>query len=69
MRDYLEANSVEFDDRNIRQSDKARQELLALTGDLVVPYLIYEDQRVTGFDPDGLDAVTEAYRAAAVGVS
>ena len=65
----MEANSVEFDDRNIRQSDKARQELLALTGDLVVPYLIYEDRTVTGFDPEGLDAVTEAYRAATVGVA
>ncbi len=64
MRDYLEANSVEFDDRNIRQSEEARQELLALTGDLIVPYLIYEDRTVTGFDLEGLDTVTEAYRAA-----
>ncbi|MXZ67719.1 MAG: glutaredoxin family protein [Acidimicrobiia bacterium] len=69
MRDYLEANSVEFDDRNIRQSEEARQELLALTGDLIVPYLIYEDRTVTGFDPEGLDTVTEAYRAATAVVS
>lgn len=69
MRDYLEANSVEFDDRNIRQSEEARRELLALTGDLVVPYLVYEDRTVTGFDPEGLDTVAAAYRAAAVGVS
>ena len=34
-----------------------------------MPYLIYEDRTVTGFDPEGLDAVTEAYRAATVGVS
>ena len=69
MRDYLEANSVEFDDRNIRQSEQARSELLALTGDLVVPYLVYEDQTVTGFDPQGIDAIANAYRSATAGVS
>ena len=34
-----------------------------------MPYLVYEDRTVTGFDPDGLDTVAEAYRAATVGVS
>ena len=68
MRDYLDANSVEFDDRNIRQSDEARQELLSLTGNLIVPYLVYGDRKVTGFDHEGIDAITDAYHAAA-GVS
>ena len=66
MRDYLEAGSVEFDDRNIRQNPEARRELKDLTGDLVVPYLVYRDHAVTGFDPQGLDAVIDAYRAATV---
>jgi len=69
VRDHLEANSVEFDDRNIRQSEQARSELLALTGDLIVPYLIYGDRTVTGFDPEGIDAIADAYRSATVGVS
>ena len=69
MRDYLEANSVEFDDRNIRQSEESRRELLALTGDLIVPYLVFGDRKVTGFDPEGIDAITDAYRAATAGVS
>ena len=68
MRDYLQAASVEFDDRNIRQSDEARQELLALTGDLLVPFLMYGDHQVTGFDPDGLEQVARAYRSALVAV-
>ena len=69
MRDYLEANSVEFDDRNIRQSEEARRELLALTGDLIVPHLIYGDRKVTGFDPEGIDAIADATRAATVSAS
>ena len=65
MRDYLHGESVEFDDRNIRQSEEARQELLSLTGNLLVPYLVYGDQTVTGFDPDGLDRIARAYHSAA----
>jgi hypothetical protein len=34
-----------------------------------VPYLVYGDLKVTGFDPEGIDAITDAYRAATVGVS
>jgi glutaredoxin len=63
VRDYLRAASVEFDDRNIRQSDAARAELMELTGDLAVPTLMYGEQRVTGFDPEGIDHVVAAYRA------
>ena len=66
MRDYLHAESVEFDDRNIRQSEEARLELLSLTGNLVVPYLIYGDQTVTGYDPEELDRIARAYHSAAL---
>ena len=66
MRDYLHAESVEFDDRNIRQSEAARRELLSLTGDLIVPLLVFGDDQVTGFDPDGLGRIARAYRAATV---
>ncbi len=55
MRDYLQVHGVEFDDRNIRLSPEARQDLLQLTGDLVVPVLVMGDRRVVGFDPEGID--------------
>jgi len=64
VRDYLEANSVEFDDRNIRHSQEARDELMSLTGDLVVPLVVYGNQRVVGFDPDALSQIVAAYLAA-----
>jgi hypothetical protein len=63
VRDYLHAASVEFDDRNIRQSDAARAELMEFTGDLAVPTLMYGGDRVTGFDPEGIDRIVAAYRA------
>lgn len=61
MRDYLQAHSVEFDDRNIRQSAQAKAELIASTGGLVVPVLLFEDQTVVGFDPEGIDRIIAAY--------
>lgn len=61
MREYLQAHDVEFDDRNIRQSEQARRELQALNQDLLVPLLVYGDQQVVGFDPDQLDRVVTAY--------
>ena len=64
MRDFLAANSVEFDDRNIRHSPEAREELQALTGDLVVPHLLYGEHSVVGFDPDALSQVVATYHAA-----
>ena len=62
MRDYLHAHSVEFDDRNIRQSEAAREELRARSQDLIVPLLLFGDHQVVGFDPDALDAVIADYR-------
>ena len=67
MRDYLHAQSVEFDDRNIRQSEEAREELAAMTGNLIVPLLIFGDRRVIGYDPDGLHEIARAYHSANVG--
>ena len=64
MREFLSGNDVEFDDRNIRKSDDARVDLTARTGQLVVPQLFWRDRHVVGFDPDGLAALVDAYRAA-----
>ena len=62
MREYLREHSVEFDDRNIRYSAEAKEELLSLTGELVVPLLAFGDQRIAGFDPEALDQFVTAYR-------
>lgn len=67
MRDYLQAHAVEFDDRNIRQSETAREELRERAHDLIVPRLIFGDHEVVGFDPDALDAVIADYREVSAG--
>lgn len=62
MRDHLAAAGVEFDDRNIRQSDDARSELLARTGELVVPQLVHGGEVVVGYDPEAIDRIIAAHR-------
>ena len=54
MRDFLRSHSIEFDERNIRQSPDSRAELLALTGELVVPVFVSSGRFVVGFEPDQL---------------
>ena len=57
MREYLQAHSVEFDDRNIRQSEAAREELRARSSDLIVPMLVYGQHEIVGFEPELIDEV------------
>ncbi len=62
MREFLSDANVPFDDRNIRQNEAARHELLGQTGQLVVPQLFWRDRHIVGFDPDALGALVSAYR-------
>ncbi len=62
MRDYLQAHSVEFDDRNIRQSEAAREELRARSPDLIVPMLVFGEREVVGFEPELIDGIIADYR-------
>ena len=50
MREFLSQNSVEFEDRNIAKEPHWREDLKALTGEIVVPVLVVNGQQVTGLD-------------------
>ena len=63
MREFLSDNEIPFDDRNIRASEDARDELATRTGKLVVPQLFWRDHHVLGFDPAALDELATAYKA------
>jgi glutaredoxin len=62
VREFLSDNEVPFDDRNIRGSEAARDELAARTAKLVVPQLFWRDHHVVGFDPSALEDMVRAYR-------
>jgi len=64
VREFLSDNGIPFDDRNIRVSEQARDELAERTGKLVVPQLFWRDHHVLGFDPVALEALAVSYREA-----
>jgi glutaredoxin len=50
VREFLSQNSVEFEDRNIAKEPRWREDLMALTGEIVVPVLVVNGKQVTGLD-------------------
>ena len=52
MREFLSLNSVQFEDRNIAKEPRWRSDLVALTGEVVVPVLVVGGQRVIGLDEE-----------------
>jgi glutaredoxin len=50
VREFLSQNSVEFEDRNIAKEPHWREDLKALTGEIVVPVLVVNGRQVTGLD-------------------
>jgi glutaredoxin len=63
VREFLSDNEIPFEDRNIRASEDARDELATRTGKLVVPQLFWGEHHVLGFDPAALDELAAAYKA------
>lgn len=64
MREFLSGRGIPFVDRNIRQSEEARDELSGRTSSLVVPQLFWRDRQIVGFDPDALEQLVRDVQAA-----
>jgi len=62
VREFLSDHEIPFDDRNIRRSETARNELAARTAQLVVPQLFWRDRHIVGFDSAALEELAQAYR-------
>jgi glutaredoxin len=63
VREFLSDHEIPFEDRNIRRSEEARDELATRTGRLVVPQLFWRDHHILGFEPEALDSFATAYKA------
>ncbi len=62
MREFLSVHEIPFQDRNIRGSEAARNELSARTSELVVPQLFWGERHIVGFDPAALTELVEEFR-------
>ena len=57
MRDFLNERGIPFVERNIRHDPEAKAELLARTGELLVPVVFVGDDRIMGWDEARLTLV------------
>jgi glutaredoxin 3 len=57
--EYLSQKGIPFTERNVGKDPKAREELMAL-GTLSLPVIIIGDKRLTGFNPNAIDAALNA---------
>ena len=63
MREFLSDAEIPYEDRNIRGSEEARDELAGRTSELVVPQLFWRDRHIIGYDPAALEELVTAYRS------
>jgi len=63
VREFLSDAEIPFEDRNIRGSEAARDELAGRTSKLVVPQLFWRDRHIVGYDPAALEELVVAYRS------
>ena len=57
MREFLSERNIPFVERNIRQDPQAKEELLRLTGKLVVPAFVLDGKWFFGYDPERLGSL------------
>jgi glutaredoxin-like YruB-family protein len=50
LKDYLKAKGFEFEDLDVASDDKAREEMINLTGKMSVPVVTIDGNVVTEFD-------------------
>ncbi len=56
LKDYLEENKAEYEERLVDKDADALAELIGLTGEIAVPVLKMNGKVVKGFDREALDS-------------
>ncbi len=62
LKEYLKNKSIEFEDNNIIDDQKALEEMLHVHKVRVTPLLLIGKDRMIGFDPDELEKLLAYYK-------
>lgn len=57
VKEYLEERGVSYEEFNVAQDKRARDEMVKLTGRLRVPVIACGNDVMVGFDPNRLDQI------------
>jgi len=50
LKEFLKENKIEFEEIDVSKDDKAREEMIQKSGQLIVPVMEIDSQIVIGFD-------------------
>jgi glutaredoxin-like YruB-family protein len=50
LKEFLKENNIEFEDIDVAQDEKAREEMITKSGQMGVPVVEIDDEIVVGFD-------------------
>jgi len=54
VKEFLQQNNVEFDDKNVASDTDARNEMMEKSGQMGVPVLDIDGKVIVGFDQDAI---------------
>ncbi|MFH1316049.1 MAG: glutaredoxin domain-containing protein [Candidatus Woesearchaeota archaeon] len=54
VKDFFKENKVEFNDLNVAEDEKARNEMIEKSGQLGVPVIMIDDKVIVGFDKEAI---------------
>jgi len=57
LKDYLKEKKVDFTDVDVSSDEKARDEMVELSGQIGVPVVNIDGQIVVGFDKEAIDGI------------
>ena len=59
-KNFLDAKKIKFEDINVAEDDKAREEMIKKSGQMGVPVLDINGEIIVGFDEDAINRALEA---------
>lgn len=54
MKEFLSQKGLAFEEKDVSEDDKAREEMYRRSGHMAVPTIIVDDKVMVGFDPQRL---------------
>ncbi len=55
VKDYLKSKNIKFINYNVAEDDKARDEMIELSGQMGVPVIVIGKKVIIGFDQEAID--------------
>ncbi len=55
IKEFLKEKNIEFEDKNVAEDEKARDDMVEKSGQMGVPVIMIGDKIIVGFDKDAIE--------------